>query len=162
MSKKNTNKYVLQIITANNNKFLVDYDDFEKVSKYSWCISKTGYAVANIKGKVIKMHRYILNVTGPDVVIDHINGNKLDNRKVNLRLCTSRENTLNSSTSKNNKLGVLGISTTREGKFRARIYVYGKEINLGHYKNIEDAIIARQKAEEQYFKEFAPSISRRS
>lgn len=160
MSKRNTNNYILQVITANNNKILVDYEDFEKISKYSWCVSKTGYAVANINGKVTKMHRYILGITNPEIVIDHINHNTLDNRKNNLRICTNKENSRNAKIGKNNKTGFIGISIAYNGKYRARIMVDRKEIALGHYTNIEDAIAAREKAEKLYFKEFAPSISR--
>jgi hypothetical protein len=60
--KIRNNDYSIQIRTSKGQKILIDPDDFEKCSKYSWCISKTGYAVANIRGKVTKMHRYILGV----------------------------------------------------------------------------------------------------
>lgn len=155
--KIRNNDYSIQIKTSKGQKILIDPDDFEKCSKYSWCISKTGYAVANIRGKVTKMHRYILGVKDPNIVIDHINRNPLDNRKENLRLCTPRENSLNTSVSKNNKTKCLGISIVKKtGKYRARIMVNGKEINLGRYDNIEDAKKVRKEAEMKYFKEFAP------
>ena len=154
--KKNTNKYEIKVITKKGEEILIDADDFERVKKYSWCISKTGYPVANINGKVIKLHRYLLKLNNPKIIVDHINRNTLDNRKSNLRICTALENSRNTSVSKNNKTGHLGISKTKEGKFRARIMVNRKEIRLGNYEKINDAIKARKKAEKKYFGSFAP------
>lgn len=154
--KKNTNQYEINIITKKGEKILIDIEDFEKVKKYSWCISKTGYPVANINGKVIKLHRYLLNVKNSKIIIDHKNRNPLDNRKSNLRICTQLENARNTTVSKNNNTGYLGISLTAQGKYRARITVNRKEIRLGNYEKIEDAINARKKAEKIYFGEFAP------
>lgn len=146
----------MKVITSNGVEILIDPEDYERVKRYSWCISKTGYAVANIKGKVTKMHRYILNESKPEIIIDHINRNKLDNRKENLRRCTVKQNSRNTSVSKNNTTGYLGISLTAQGKFRARIMVDGKEIRLGNYDNIEEAIKARKQGEKIYFGEYAP------
>jgi hypothetical protein len=157
--KKNTNRYEIKIITKKGEEILVDYEDFEKVKRYSWCISKTGYPVANIGYKVIKLHRYILNIDDPKVIIDHKNRNRLDNRRKNLRICNVQENARNTTVSKSNQTGYLGISKTAQGKYRARIMVNRKEIRLGHYDNLEDAIRARKEAEKLYFKDFAPSVS---
>jgi hypothetical protein len=153
---RNTNKYEVKIITKKGEEIFIDYEDFEKVKKYCWCISKTGYPVANINHKVTKLHRYILNLKDSKTIVDHINRNPLDNRKCNLRICSALENARNSSVSKNNKTGRLGISLTPQGKYRARIMVNRKEIRLGNYEKIEDAIEARKQAEKKYFKEFAP------
>lgn len=155
--KKNTNKYQVKVITKKGEEILIDEGDFEKVKKYSWCISKTGYPVANINGKATKLHRYLLNIEVPEVIVDHINRNKLDNRRNNLRTCTALENARNTTVSKNNKTGYLGISTTPQGKYRARIMVNRKEIRLGNYDKIEDAIKARKQAEIKYFGQFAPT-----
>lgn len=165
MSKKNTNEYIFEdnyiiIVTSKNNKILIDKNDFECVKKYSWCISKTGYAVSNINGKTKKMHRIILNIDNPEQVVDHINHNKLDNRKSNLRITTAKQNSRNTSVSKNNKIGILGISQTKYGKFRARIMVDRKEIRLGNYDFLDDAIKARKSAEKKYFGKFAPTFLR--
>lgn len=155
--RKNTNRYEMKIITKKGKEILIDAEDFEKVKRHSWCISKTGYPVANINGKVTKLHRYLLELTDSKVIVDHINRNTLDNRKSNLRFCTALENTRNTTVSKNNKTGHLGISLTPQGKYRARIMVNRKEIRLGNYSKLEDAIRARKQAEKKYFKEFAPS-----
>jgi hypothetical protein len=161
MSSRNSNNYIfledyIIIKTKNNEEIYVDIDNFEKISKYCWCISKTGYPVANINYKVVKLHRYLLNILDSKIIVDHINRNPLDNRVLNLRECSVLENTRNTSVSKNNKCGFLGISKTPANRYRARIMVNKKEINLGHYEKIEDAIKSRKIAEIKYFKEFAP------
>ena len=157
--KKNTNKYEVKVITKKGEQILIDAEDFDKVKRYCWCISKTGYPVANVKGKVTKLHRYILGLSNPNIIVDHKNRNKLDNRKINLRICTILENSRNTTKSKNNKTGYLGISFAGKNKFRARIMVNGKEIRLGHYEKIEDAIKARKEAELKYFGDYAPHLN---
>jgi len=163
--KKNTNSFREQDgymigTTKSGIDYLFDKNDYDLISKYSWCISKTGYAVANINKKVTKLHRYILSAE-PGAVVDHINGNILDNRKINLRITNRKGNSRNTSVSKSNKLKHLGISTTNNGKkYRARIMVDGKEIHLGRFNNLKDAIKARKEAEIKYFGEYSPSLSR--
>lgn len=150
------------ILLFKDNKILIDKNDYEKISKHSWCISKTGYAVSNIDHKVTKMHRYILGLSNPKIIVDHINHNKLDNRRKNLRLCSDFENSRNTTVSKNNKLGHLGISLTKTGKYRARLMLNRKEIWLGSYHKIEDAIKAREEGEKKYFGKYAPCLSKKA
>lgn len=161
--RKSTNKFeivgdILKITTASGTLILADANEYDLLRKYSWCISKTGYAVANINCKVVKMHRYILGLSEPTEIIDHINGNTLDNRKANLRRCTNTENSRNCKLSKNNTSGASGVNLIKSsGKYRARIMVNRKEIRLGHFKTFEEAKKARREAEKKYFGEFAPS-----
>ena len=164
VGRKRTNTYEIQgkttvVTTSAGRTFLVDTSDLEQVKHYSWCYSKTGYLVANIKGKLVKLHRYLLQ---PDdgVIVDHINGNPSDNRRCNLRLCTSTQNARNVSAGKNSRTGVLGVKKVKGGKYVAHIMVDRKSITLGRYDTIEEAAAARKEAEQRYFKEFAPSISR--
>lgn len=154
------NKFIIQgsilsVITSSGDVILADIPDKELLQKYTWCISKTGYAVANIRGKVTKMHRYIL---GTDVCggscVDHINRNPLDNRRANLRLCTCGENTRNRTASPNCKSGHIGIRITPSGKFNVRITYMRKEIHIGNFDTLEEAIQARNQAEDQYHGEF--------
>ena len=152
---------VLRVITAKGQIILADASDSEQITKYSWCVSKTGYAVANINNKVTKMHRYILGKECDGKMIDYKNGNPLDNRKINLRLCTARENARNVRAGKNNKLGYLGIRMTPSGKFNVRIVADGIEHHIGNYASIEEALIARKHAEKQYHGEFASHQSRK-
>lgn len=139
------------LYTHKNEEIFIDKDDFEKVKNHKWCISKTGYAVANVNKKTIKLHRFILNLENPKIIIDHINRNKLDNRKNNLRICSVWENSVNCSDTKGRELP-LGISKTQNGKkYRVRIMLHRKEINLGRFENLEDAINERKNAEKIYF-----------
>lgn len=140
--------------TSRGVEFLIDNDDLEAVQKHSWCISKTGYAVANINYKVTKLHRWLLSPTSTDI-IDHINGNILDNRRINLRIATPAGNAQNSR-SKNNK-DYSGIRLTKHGTYNARITISRKSIHIGNFKTLDEAINARRIAEEKYFGEFAPT-----
>ena len=105
------------------------------------------------------MHRFILDLTDSNIIVDHKNRNPLDNRRKNLRQCSPKENSRNLTASKRNTSGYLGVGITKHGKYRARIMVNRKEIRLGNYDRLEDAIKARQEAEKKYFKEFAPCAS---
>ena len=162
--RERTNHYekcdgFIKIITKKGDEILVDDCDEKKVKMYSWCISKTGYPVANIGGKVRKIHRYLLDLSDQDMIVDHINGNPLDNRRKNLRICTVTENARNTARTRNRKLPK-GVSTTRSGRYRARIYVDYKEIRIGIFDTIEDAAKARRDAEIKYFGDFAPCVCR--
>lgn len=164
MSKKNTNKFeiigdVLKITTAKGQEILADAEEIEKLKRYSWCVSKQGYAVANINGKVVKINRYILGLDNcAGKIVDHINRNKLDNRKVNLRFCTPKDNARNISVSKNSKSQVLGVRKTKHGKYNVRIVADRKEHHIGNFDTIEDAIFARQMAELKYHGQFASHL----
>lgn len=86
------------IINISGSEVLIDDEDEELVSRYKWHIGSTGYAVwrgvEGSKKKTVRMHRLIANC--PDeMVVDHINHNKLDNRRSNLRICTQSDNMRN-------------------------------------------------------------------
>jgi hypothetical protein len=96
-------------------------------------------------------------VTGNDPIklIDHIDGNRLNNRVSNLREANDSENQWNSLAQKNNKLGIKGVRLDKNGKnYCARITHYGKEYGLGTYDTIEEASLAYQKASLKYHGEF--------
>lgn len=146
-----------KVTTSRGAEILVDAEDYEKVKQHSWCISKTGYPVARMDdGRVVKLTRFLLNVTNPKLVVDHINGDPFDNRKVNLRICTNAENARNCKLSKNNKSGYVGVFQTPKGRWWARIMINRKEKRLGTFDTMEEAIKARRDAEDKYFGEFAP------
>ena len=93
----------------------------------------------------------------PDEIIDHIDRNKLNNRKNNLRVTNDYGNARNTSLAKNNTSGIIGVSFVSDrNKWVAQITVNYQNISLGRYINKEDAIVARLKAEKEYFGEFAP------
>lgn len=147
---------LLVVRTHNGETILADAEDHDRIAEHSWCISKTGYAVSNIRGKVVKMHRFILGFEQCEgKIVDHKNHNKLDNRKENLRICTAKENARNTSVSKNNKVGVLGVRKVKSGKYEARIVADRTEYSLGYFETLEQAAAARKTAEEKYHGEFA-------
>ena len=121
---------------------LIDDKDFDNLSTMSWQVHKLGnnyyaYHCSNIKGKTknIKMHRYLLNYpTGMD--IDHINGNGLDNRRENLRICTRSENLRNSKLRNNNTSGYKGVSWSKmRKKWIVQIRFDNKSKCLGFYSD---------------------------
>ncbi|NIG76762.1 hypothetical protein F3J34_24660 [Klebsiella sp. Ap-873] len=103
------------------------------------------------------VHRHIMGA-GPDDVVDHIDGNKLNCTRGNMRLCTQSDNTKNVRLRKNNSSGVPGVywSATRH-QWVAQIAQNGKTIYLGRFNEKADAVAARRVAEEKYYGEFAAS-----
>lgn len=122
---------------------LVDDEDYEEMNKYIWCTEAMGYAKTNKKvdGKyvMVRMHREIMKATnlGREAIVDHINHNKLDNRKENLRICTNRENIFNYC--KKRKTRYQGL-TKKKDKWIAKVTVY-----VGSYDTQELAAIAYNK-----------------
>jgi hypothetical protein len=141
---------------------LVDDEDYAELSQYTWCIDAYGYAVANtqmIKGEFtsLRLHRVVMNApTGLEV--DHINGNRLDNRKQNLRLCTKAENGRNRPANRNNTSGYKGV-TFKKGNTKkpwcAQIKVNKKRIYLGSFETPQAAYEKYKSAALIYHKEFA-------
>jgi len=118
---------------------IIDLDDVEKCSKYGWALSsKNGY-VKNRSSQIGKLHRFILNYYGKKEV-DHINRDKLDNRKSNLRIVDRIVNRANN--------GAEGVYFDR-GKWRAKIARFGKRYTVGTFDTKEDAIAARKKKQEE-------------
>ena len=139
---------------------LVDDGDFEKVSQYKWaaCRQYSGafYAGTVRNKKLIGMHRLVLNFYGKNLCVDHINGDPLDNRKVNLRICTQAENRRNSKINKRNISGYKGVSFIKmSGKYQSRICFNYKQYELGTFERAEDAAFAYNKKAKELFGEFA-------
>lgn len=148
------NEYVIGITSNTKEKFYFDLEDFDKIKDYCWYKDRFGYVV-NIKDrKNIKLHKLITN-TNEDTIVDHINRNKLDNRKCNLRICTKQQNNFNTNISKNNTSGYKGVYWDKSrGKWSASIGYNYKTIFLGRYNTKEEAYKKRLEAEEKYYKEF--------
>lgn len=135
---------------------IIDESDYDRVSQHKWWIMPLGYINTRIAGKYVYLHRFIAQ-TPKGMVTDHINGDKLDNRKSNLRICSTRENVINSKLSKNNRTGFRGTSFRKDrNKYSAYIMVNRKKISLGTYEYLEDAVNARVAGERKYFGIFAP------
>ena len=135
---------------------LVNKEDLLEVSQYNWCVSgDERYAVSRTKGKYVLLHRLILK-PNKNQTVDHINGNGLDCRRENLRLCTQQENTRNQRLSAANTSGYKGVSFHKSrGKWRAYVKINGVQKHLGLYSSPREAAKAYNKAALELFKQFA-------
>ena len=138
---------------------IVDDEDYERVNQYKWCYCQ-GYAQRYInkgykKRAIELMHRFI-NKTDEGLHTDHINGDGLDNRKINLRTCTASQNAMNSKTPKNNSSGFKGVYWRKDiEKWRAKIGVNRKTIHIGNYDSKIKAARAYNEAALKYHGEHA-------
>lgn len=137
---------------------IIDDEDYEKVRQYRWHVNHYGYAVCNkyvggYKSVAIYMHR-LVNDTPDGLYTDHINHDKLDNRKENLRSCTNRQNRYNTPIRKDNTSGAKGVRW-HQNRWNARIFIDGKEKTLGSYDNRLDAARAYNEAAREHYGEFA-------
>jgi hypothetical protein len=124
----------------------------------SGCPNKAGYLRTRVSGALYLNHRLIWFMhhgTWPSVV-DHINGNKQDNRLENLRACNQSQNMQNCKNKKSNKTGVKGVQWREDKqKYRARITVDRKEYFVGYFLTLDEARDAITAAREHYHKDFA-------
>ena len=132
--------------------FIFDLDDYDKIKDYAWNKTYKGYAKSPQREIV---HRLIMDCP-EGMVVDHINHDKSDNRKSNLRICTAKENSRNRRIAKNNTSGANGVSYRKDkNKWRVRITYNRKVIHIGDYDTIEEAKKARREAELKYYGDFA-------
>jgi HNH endonuclease/AP2 domain len=152
-----------EIMLSQGKIAIVDDCDFEIVNKYKWTYLQTGiygeyaYRSAIVDGKrgPMLLHRFILGEVPKDMVIDHINGNGLDNRRENLRICTRSQNNINKR-KKGTSSKYKGVYFDKaRNKFRSHIIVEGKSIFLGRYETELEAALAYDKASNKYHGEFA-------
>lgn len=147
-------------------KAIVDDSDYENINQYKWKVKRsknTLYACRTIivDSKICTefMHRKILSLQFTDIdniFVDHKDRNGLNNTRDNLRIATKSQNNMNKGLQENNSSGYKGVSYhLRTNKWQAYIKVNNKNICLGYYENIEDAISIRLTAEFEYFGEFA-------
>ena len=154
------------LFTTKNEPFFVDVEDLQKVRKYNWYKDDKGYLLSREHGSTrpVELHRLIMDC--PDnMVVDHKGGvnTRHDNRKYNLRIVTSSQNNMNLPIRKDNQSGTTGVSWSKKyNKWEARITANKKHHFIGYYDNLDDAINARHRAEEEYFGEFSYSSSQKS
>lgn len=145
-----------EILVSNKLVSFVDDDDFDLLMRFKWWLSTKGYAFTHIKRKYTSMHRMVSNPP-LGMNVDHINRNKLDNRKSNLRFATTRQNIANSGPRKHNKLGVKGVTWDGMGKkgYMARIRINGVPKYLGRFLTVGEAAEAYANYAKMYYGDFA-------
>ena len=150
-----------EIELTQGRKAIVDDDDFERINKFKWYshIGK-GYAARGKrkidgKWKLWYLHWDIIGKPKDGFVMDHINGNILDNRKENLRIVTPSQNKMNSKKYKIKTSSFKGVSWDKiKKKWVAQIQVRRKVIHLGRFKIPKSAYLAYCNASLKYHKEF--------
>jgi hypothetical protein len=134
---------------------LIDAEDYDKIKHLSWRTTSTCGYVGNyvFRGQTNWLAKMVMGAT-KEQEVDHINHDRLDNRKENLRICTSSQNCMNRS-AKISNTGVKGVCFVKAtGKYQVMIMASGVSHYLGQFSTLEEAIAVRKKAEEQYHKEF--------
>lgn len=142
-----------EVLLTKGKVAFVDDEDFERVSAFKWCASFDGrsnwYAKRTIrldgKKSVMGMHRFILNAP-QGYVVDHINGNTLDNTRKNLRIVTAQQNNANRVRPRDN-IGIRFIY----GKWRAQISFNNRSVYLGGFNTKQDASTAYKDARKRLF-----------
>ena len=124
----------------------------------NWCLSNKGYAVhytrINGQRKVLYMHRLIMDAP-PHLQVDHINRDRLDNRRANLRFATRSQNQANKGLQVNNTSRYKGVSWNR-GRWEARIRVHnGRRVNLGRFDDPMTAALVYDAASRLFYADFA-------
>jgi HNH endonuclease/AP2 domain len=137
---------------------LVDDEDFERVAAYKWCYMTVGYAARSVvegkKRRLVYLHRFILRPE-KGAHIDHIDGNKLNNQRNNLRTCTHQQNMRNRTNHRNNTSGHKGVAFDKStGIWKAYINIDGKTVHLGRFPTAELAAEYRNGVAEKVFGEF--------
>lgn len=151
-------------ISLSQGKFaLVDDSDYKWLNQWKWSLLRRRhqhkyYAVRGDKNnKIIYMHREILGLKrGREVQADHINNNGIDNRRVNLRKCTHKENQRNQPKNVTNTSGYKGVTWYKAGgKWHAQIKVNRTKYHLGYFFCLIKAAKAYDRAARKYHGDFA-------
>lgn len=142
---------------------LVDDHDYEYLSQFQWFLAKYRiyyYAIRDhkINGEYaqLKMHREILGIRNPKILVDHEDHDGLNNQKNNLRVATSSQNSANRSSKKNSSSKYLGVCWDKSrDRWKVSIKKNGTRILLGYFKNEDDAAISYNNAAKIYHGHFA-------
>lgn len=134
--------------------FYFDTEDYNKIKDYYWSYDKNGYVISGCSGK-IRFHRLVMNCPD-DMFVDHINHNKYDNRKSNLRIVTLSQNNMNKQIQSNNTSGVTGVAwLDKAQRWLAYIKKNRQTIRLGEFVSFDEAVAVRKAAEDKYFGEYS-------
>jgi hypothetical protein len=148
-----------KIIPLTQGKFaIVDAEDYNWLSRHKWCAARsrdTFYTHRGSKGRLISMHRSIMRAP-KGLMCDHRNHNGLDNRKSNLRLCTSAQNQYNKRPKKGCSSKYKGVILREDRRrWRAKICFNRKRIHLGDFADAIKAALAYDDKAIELFGEFA-------
>ena len=149
-----------QIKLSNGKITFVDQEDFERLSKYKWYCLNNNYAATTIylnkdKTKVLLMHRFLMD-NPRNKIVDHANMNTLDNRKVNLRVCTKAQNQANHKLNKLNTSGYNGVTwNKRRNMWQSQISIKNENKVIGNFFGKEEAALAFNFAAIQYRGKFS-------
>jgi len=139
----------------------LDFDDYDRLRVFGWhATDRYAFRVEKIGDhrQTIYLHRDIMQAP-PGVQVDHISGDTWDNRRSNLRLATRSQQNMNQKIRSTNKSGVTGVRwNDQKERWIARICAAGRKMELGRFKNFDDAVAARRAAEGRYFGEYARGV----
>lgn len=132
---------------------LVDDADYPTLSQFKWYCTSDSYAARTVRKKTIAMHRLITGAQ-PGQLVDHRDGNRLNNTRANLRLVTPGQNQHNRRRNHNSTSGYKGVTRFRD-RWQARIRVDGRRIHLGYYDNPRQAASIYDAAARHFFGHYA-------
>lgn len=149
-------------VTIFNDSVIIDTKRLEEILSFKRYVSVNsgGYPYINWRGRELFLHRFVVELpqyfdNETQLIAEHKNGNRLDCREENLRVCHKSKNAINCGIYKNNVSGYKGISwNPRLNKYQVGLQCGKKSHYLGVYTNLEDAVRVRKEAEEKYFKEY--------
>ncbi len=144
---------------------IVDFEDYEHLMQWKWCTNGSrGYAYRTQRcykedgrrsSKGVLMHRFIMK-SPKALTVDHIDNNKLNNRRNNLRICTDSENKRNAPIRSNNKSGFKGVHWNKgKNKWKAHVSCFPKKIHIGYFTCKIEAARAYNEAALKHHGEFA-------
>lgn len=153
----------MQKVRISGSFVLLDDEDLERVMRKGWSVAEEldvsgnpTFRVYSTTAAKIPLGRFILGLEKVSkLMVDHINGDTLDNRKENLRAVTNAQNQMNRKVNSNSRTGFKGVREMSTGRFQARIVKDGVPHVIGHYFNAKSAGISYDNAAREMFGSYA-------